>query len=161
MHPFLYATFTASICAYKCYSELLFISLFKSNVRLHEDDLMTKRQLTQSTNQNVMDGMTISDPSNSSSVIRLFDDLLYTGVQCTRHKGRNLVVTVSSIRSAEKCVFIAWASMVDVFDASGNIIDTAVYQNIRCIVRTANRNIDAGIIGLHRYFQVHRCNAQR
>ena len=39
------------------------------------------------------------------------------------------------------------ASMVDVFNASGNTVNIAVHQNIQCIVRTSNKNIDVVMIG--------------
>ena len=61
-------------------------------------------------------------------------------------------------RSVEKRdVFIIWASMVDVYDAPGNIVDIVLHWNTHCIIRTANRNTDAMMIRLYECFPIHWC----
>ena len=64
--------------------------------------------------------------------------------------GENLVGLFLARRSAEK-----ENSSRNVLDASGNIVNIALHQNTQCIVRTADRNINAVMIELHRCFPIH------
>ena len=100
------------------------------------------------------------DLSTSSSIICIFDDSRYTKVRCTRIMGRNFVTDASNFGRKKRDVFIAQAPMVDVFDASGNIVGIAKCQNIWCIIIITNRNNNTVIIKLHRCFPIHRCIVQ-
>ena len=134
--------------------ELLVIYLFWINIRLHEDD---QEEASTMHKANVMDQWRCQTHwfyHHWSVSLMTYNVQRYDGYKSWGEVSLSLFLIRRSAKK-KRNLFIEWASMVNIFDASGSIINIASHWNTQRVIRTTIRNIDVVMIGLHQWILMH------